>query len=78
MKLRSYVRAIWGPLQRFWTRRGPLLLSVSPASCSHIGKAPTPTAAAAAAAAALLTANVSGRRLPGTALLWTKTDRERD
>lgn len=71
MKLKSYVRAIRGPLQLCWTRRATLLLSVSPASCSHIGKSQAP--AAAAAAAALLTANVSGHRLPGTALLWTKT-----
>lgn len=78
MKLKSYVRAIRGPLQLCWTRRATLLLSVSPASCSHIGKSQAPTAAAAAAAAAMLTANVSGHRLPGTALLWTKTVRERE
>lgn len=71
MKLKSYVRAIRGPLPCL-TRRGPLLLSASPSSCSHIGKSQAPAAAAAAAAAqaaaaaataaaaALLTASVSG------------------
>lgn len=77
MKFKSYVRAIQGPLLRCLTRRGTLLLSASPASCSHIGKSQAP-AAAAAAAAALLTASVSGHLPPGTALLWTKTDSQRD
>lgn len=62
----AYTTAFRGPLQRHRTRRTPLLLSVSPASCSHVGKAQ------AAAAAAALTASVSGHRPPGTALLWTK------
>lgn len=83
LKLKSYIRAIRGPLPCL-TRRGTLLLSASPASCSHIGKSQAPAAAAAAAAAtaaaaaALLTASVSGHLPPGTALLWTKTDSERD
>jgi len=49
---------------------------MSSASCSHVGKNQAPPAAAAAAA--VLTANVSGHLQPGTALLWTKTDRETD
>lgn len=71
MKLKSYVRVIQGPLPCL-TRRATLLLSASPASCSHIGKSQAPAAAAAAAAAALLTASVSGHLPPGTALLWTQ------
>lgn len=62
-----------GPLMQASTRRAPLLLSMSPASCSHVVKDQAPPAAAAEAAA-VLTASVSGHRLPGTALLWTKTD----
>lgn len=73
MKLKSYVRAIRGPLLQSLTRRGTLLLSASPASCSHIGKSQAPAAAAAA-----LTVSVSGHLPPGTALLWTKTDSHRD
>ena len=79
MKWKSYVRAIRGPLLQCLTRRGTVL-SASPASCSHIGKSQAPAAAAAAAAAAatLLTASVSGHLPPGTALLWTETDSQRD
>lgn len=53
---------------------GALLLSVSPRQLQPYwgGKKKKQ-----AAAAALLTANVSERRLPGTALLWTITDREK-
>lgn len=53
----AYTTAFRGPLQRHRTRRTPLLLSVSPASCSHVGKAQ----AAAAAAAALASVDTDHR-----------------